>query len=406
MQNRPVQKAAVKLNLLSLRRNYTNPHQLYTALREQDALYYDNTSQCWLATGHTILTRILADPRFLSHLSSASETTFAQLTPVSRQMLFMDGEKHRRAQAVMLRPLAQMVKDMPLLIRQFACSSLDAVHATGEIDVVSQFAAPISLLAIAHVLGIPTDDREVLHQLEQWSDSFGDVTSGYFHGGLQNVRQLEDYFRLLIAQKRQHPADDLLSAFTAAHEIFPEDDDLVANCMMVFAAGRITTKKLLGNGITYLASHWQQYQAELETNPLFPKLLGEELLRMVAPTRYLIREAGEDISLPITSSREQLIQRGQRVLLFLEAANYDPEVFSQPTMFHPQRRPNKHLAFGFGPHQCPGATLARVEIQLALEEILKLSSLRPKPGVEPTWNPNPNLGGYNLNPFVFEPSVL
>ena len=155
--------------------------------------------------------------------------------------------------------------------------------------------------------------------------------------------------------------------------------------MMVFAAGRITTKKLLGNGATFLAQHWHQYQEQSQANPRFIKAIGEELLRVVTPTRYLIREASEDIVIPVTASRTHVIQRGQRVLLFLEAADYDPTLFSQPTTFDPQRRPNKHVAFGFGPHQCPGATLARMETQVALEELFTLSSLCPKPGTSPTW---------------------
>jgi cytochrome P450 len=403
MQRRPTQKTPDKLNLLALRRHYTNPHQLYTTLREQDALHFDSTSQCWLVTGHQIIAKMLDDPRFLSSSGSASGTTSEQLSPVSRQMLFMDGEKHCKAQAVMLRPLAQMVREMPPVISKIARDAIKAVDKTGEIEVVSQFASPISLLTIAHVLGIPTDDINMLQQLERWSDTFGDITSGYFRGAGRDVQQLEEYFRQLIAQKRRQRADDLLSAFIAAHDIFPEEDDLVANCMMVFAAGRITTKKLLGNGITFLTQHWQQYQAELQANPRFTKLIGEELLRVVTPTRYLIREASEDIAFLVTASRAQLIQRGQRVLLFLEAADYDPAIFSQPATFDPHRRPNKHVAFGFGPHQCPGATLARVETQLALEEIFTLSSLRPKPGVGPAWNPNPNLGGYTLNPLIFDP---
>jgi cytochrome P450 len=238
----------------------------------------------------------------------------------------------------------------------------------------------------------------MLGQLEQWSDTFGDVTSGYVRGDLQDVQKLEHYFRQLIARKRREPANDLLSAFIAAHDIFPEEDDLIANCMMVFAAGRITTKKLLGNGITLLMQNWAQYKTEAQTNSRFIKPLSEELLRMVTPTRYLIREAGEDISLATHS-----IRRGQRVLLILEAADYDPAVFSQPGIFEAQRRPNKHIAFGFGPHQCPGATLARVEIQLALEELFTFSDLHTMPGTCPVWNPNPNLGGFKSNPVAFEP---
>src|SRR5262249_47224329 len=155
---------------------------------------------------------------------------------------------------------------------------------------------PISLFSIACTLGIPVHDRQTLQRLERWSDTFGDITSGYFQGDRQqDIQKLEEYFRHLISVKRHDLSHDLLSAFIQAEDIFPHEDDLVANCMMVFAAGRITTKKLLGNGISLLMPRWEEFRAEVQRNPRFLKQLGEELLRMVTPTRYLIREAAEDI---------------------------------------------------------------------------------------------------------------
>lgn len=403
MQRRFVQRTTNKLNLLALRRQYTNPHQLYDRLRDRDSLYFDETGQCWLATGHKVVTSILDDPRFLSSSGSATGSASYQFAPVNRQLLFMDGEKHRSAQDVVLRPLAQMVKTMPPFIKTIVQDALVAVQQTGEMEAVSQFASPISLFTIAHVLGMPVEDSDMLRQLEQWSDTFGDITSGYFRSDVLDVQKLEDYFRKLIAQKRRNPDDSLISALIAAHDIFPEEDDLVANCMMVFAAGRITTKKLLGNGITLLMQNWEQHKVDFQADPRFVKPLGEELLRMISPTRYLIREAGEDVLLPVPTFGEHVIRRGQRILLFLEAADYDPAVFAQPGVLDPHRRPNKHIAFGFGPHQCPGATLARVEVQLALEGLFTFSSLRSKPDTNPAWNPNPNLGGFVSNSVIFDP---
>src|SRR5947209_3900499 len=107
------QKAVNKLNLLALRRQYTNPHGLYNTLRAQDSIHFDGTSQSWLVTGHNVITAILDDKRFISGLGVATNTSSTQMLPISRQMLFMDGERHQRAQHVMLRPLALMVKQMP-----------------------------------------------------------------------------------------------------------------------------------------------------------------------------------------------------------------------------------------------------------------------------------------------------
>ena len=401
MQRRTTSKTTNTLTLLALRRHYTNPHQLYNRFRMQDCLYFDETSQTWLVTGHEIITTILDDPRFFSLLGSAINTSSTQMSTVSRQMLFMDGEQHRHAQAVMLRPLAQIVKRIPDDIRKFARDAIVSAQRTGAMEIVSEFASPISLFTIAHVLGIPLHDRDMLHQLENWSDLFGDVTSGYFRGEMQGIKKLEDYFRHLIAAKSRAPGDDLLSAFIAAEDVFSEEEDLIANCMMVFAAGRITTKKLLGNGISLLMQEWAQHQKGYQEDSRFIKMLSEELLRMTTPTRYLIRQAGEDVDLSGVCPGQHFIQRNQRVLLFLEAADYDPAVFIQPEKFNPYRRPNKHIAFGYGAHQCPGANLARVEVQIALEEILALADLRPESGTNPVWNPNPNLGGFTSNPVVF-----
>lgn len=399
-------KADKDYTLSALRRHYTNPHELYNALRAHDGIYFDTTSQCWLVTSHAALVTLLHDSRFTTRLgvSSAQHPSISSLQrSVGKQFLFLDGEAHRRAQDVVLKPLARMVKRMPGEIRAFARNILESHQGKEEIDIVKDFASPFSLLVVAHILGVPLDDYEQLLRLEQWSDTLGDITSGYFRGDMQSVTHLENYFRQLIAAKRKAPADDFLSAFIEARDVFPDEDDLVANCMMIFSAGRVTTKKLLGNGIPVLLEQWPQLQAELRTQPGFPKLLAEELFRYVTPTRYLMRQATEDVDLSAQFPGTHHIHRGEKVLLSLEAANYDPACFEHPEQFQPQRRPNRHVAFGQGPHQCPGATLARIEAQIALEVLLSFAQPRSKPGVHPVWNPNPNLGGYASYPLLLQP---
>jgi cytochrome P450 len=386
--------------LLPLRRNYQSPHTHYTQIRAYDSIYFDETSQCWLVTGHAPATTILNDPRFTSQLGVNFTSSIAS---ISKQMIFMDGEKHTRSQHAMMRPLAVIAKKLPDEIRSFSQDLLTDKQKSGEIDLVSDFASKISLFSIARIMGIPADDWDLLLQLERWSDTFGDRTSGYFNGNSQDILHLETYFQQLIATKRQSPTDDLLSAIINDQEAFPTEEDLVANCMMIFAAGRVTTKKLLGNGIPLLLQDWEHIRQEYQAHPkTFPKMLCEELLRMVTPTRYIMRQATEDVNLSTTFPGQHLIHQGDRVLIFLEAVDRDPAIFDDPDTFSPQRRPNKHLAFGFGSHQCLGATLARIEIQSTLEALLSLPTLRLKPDSIPSWNPNPNLGGYTSCPALFQ----
>jgi pimeloyl-[acyl-carrier protein] synthase len=384
-----------------VRRQYLHPYTLYAAMRQHDSMYWDATSQCWLVTAYAPVLAILHDPRFSSSVASAAS---GPLGSVGKQMLFMDGPAHQRMQTVMLRPLAQLAKRMPDIIHQYARTLLDDALVRGEIDSVREYASLISLMTIAHVLGMPTDDLERLRQLDQWSDTFGDATSGYFRGNLQDIPQLEAYFRQLIAAKREVPGDDLLSAFVAAEDGFTEEE-VIANCMMIFTAGRITTEKLLGDGIPLLATMWPDIQARFQAEPeSLVRSLGEELLRVITPTRYVMRQAVEDVDLSAQFPGAHLIHQGEKALLFLDAADHDPAAFGAAETFEMQRRPNKHLAFGAGAHQCPGANLARIEIQAALEVLLtQVGTLHAMPGTAPTWNPNPNLGGATSWPLQMAP---
>lgn len=400
-----MEPVAKDFSLAALRRTYLHPHELYAELRAHDPIFYDATSQCWLVTGHAPLVAILDDDRFSSQLGASA----AMFPPtVSKQLLFLDGEVHHRAQSVMLRPLANMVKSQSAAIKAYARELLDTAVARGEIDTVADFSARLSLWTIAHVLGMPTDDMDHLQQLAQWSNTYGDVTSGYFQGNFKDIQRLADYFRALLETKRQQPGDDLLSAFVQAGDVYTPDE-LVANCMMVFTAGRITTEKLLGDGMPMLVSQWAELRAKFGEAPdTLPKSLGEELLRLITPTRYVMRQALEDVDLSERFPGNHLIRQGQRVLLFLDAADHDPETFSDPEHIEAQRRPNKHIAFGYGRHQCPGANLARVEIQAALEALLTVAAdLQPQPGATPQFNPNPNLGGATTWPLRItgEPTV-
>ncbi|MBA3826113.1 MAG: hypothetical protein H0X24_19710, partial [Ktedonobacterales bacterium] len=169
-------------NLAALRRTYLHPHELYAQLRAHDPIFYDASSQSWLVTGYAPMVAILDDPRFSSQLGAAA----AMFPPtVSKQMLFLDGAVHHQAQSVMLRPLANMVKSQTAAIKAYARQLLDTAVARGEIDTVQDFSARLSLWTIAHVLGMPTDDMAQLQQLAQWSNTFGDVTSGYFQGNFK-----------------------------------------------------------------------------------------------------------------------------------------------------------------------------------------------------------------------------
>lgn len=390
-----------ELGLSTLIKAYRDPHGLYDALRTRDGIHFDAANNCWLVTEYAGARKILGDSRFCSDMGLGSpgapqqggRTSFLQAA-IHKQVIFTDGEQHRRVQQVILRETARRMQELLPSMRRTADRLLETAKSRGEFDLVKDFAVPFSLETISLVVGVPTGDSQLMDRLAQWSTTYADVTSGYLLVRMQEIVLLGDYFRELVASRRDTLSDDLIGAFIKDN-VFDEEEALVVNCMAVFAAGRVTTQKLLGDGLPVLLPRWEDWREAGRRSPNFLRRLTEELLRTVTPTRYLARFATEDVDLSEEFPGDHVIRKGQKVLLFLEAANRDPQTFANPHCLSPERHPNPQIAFGFGPHRCPGAGIARLEIQVALEALLDtFAELRSHPSVPPTWDPNPNIGGF------------
>ena len=385
---------------------YQAPHELYDRARARDGVTFDPLGNCWFVTDHRAVRSILEDRRFTSDLRFAgggrarpARRSFIQ-TAVEKQIVFSDGADQHSAQRVILQESSRKMQELSGWIRELARGLLEPLRPRGELDLVGDFALPYALQTVCKVFGIPGDDPGRLAELARWSSTFADLTSGYLSIRLQEITLFADYFREMVAARRSSPSDDLVSSFLSAGT-FDQDEDLVINCMAAFAAGRVTTQKLIGDGVPMLFPEWAAWREMAAANPGTSRRLTEELLRMVTPTRYLGRHAVEDVDLSGEWGSGHLIRAGQRVVLFLEAANRDPARFPDPHELKWERQPNPHLAFGHGPHRCPGASIARVEIQSALETLLAtFETLRPNPSAPPAWDPNPNLGGYRSYPCL------
>jgi pimeloyl-[acyl-carrier protein] synthase len=211
---------------------------------------------------------------------------------------------------------------------------------------------------------------------------------------MQEVLNLIEYFQELLAATRREPADDLLSAMINAQDIFPTEADLIANAVMILAAGQGTSRKLLGTGIPLLLPDWEMWRARVRDDCTWIRPLVDEMLRVVTPARYLVRRAADGADLSQSFPGNHHIQRGERIVVFLDAANRDPTKFENSSRFCPQRHPTSQLNFGAGPHRCPGASLALVEAHVALDMLFEFPSVRPKPNSAPLWNPNRDMGGF------------
>ncbi|HST59742.1 MAG TPA: cytochrome P450 [Longimicrobium sp.] len=393
-------------SMASMQGAYQAPHALYDRARARDGLAFDPLANCWLVTGHRAVRSILEDQRFTSDLRFASggrarpaRRSFIQ-DVIEKQIVFSDGAEQHGAQRVILQASSRKMQELSGWIPELAAGLLQPLRARGELDLVADFALPYALQTVCRVFGIPVDDPGRVAELARWSSTVADLTSGYLNIRMQEITLFADFFRELVAARRASPADDLVSSFLGAGT-FDQDEDLVINCMAVFAAGRVTTQKLISDGVPMLFPEWGAWREMVPANPGMSRRLTEELLRMVTPTRYLGRHATEDVDLSGEWGPGHLIRMGQRVVLFLEAANRDPARFPDPHELKWERQPNPHVAFGHGSHRCPGASIARVEIQSALETLLAtFETLGPNPSAPPVWDPNPNLGGYRSYPCL------
>jgi len=379
---------------------YKDPHRLYDELRERSQVGYDAAARCWVVTGQEPVRTILADRRFVSEMALAlpearrsPRRTFAS-DAIQKQIIFVDGAKQARVQRAVLTELARRSDVLVAPLQACASALAEEARARGDFDLVRDFAVPFTLQAVALVLGTPVGDAEETARLERWSTSYADITSGYLHAKMDDVVQLGEYFRAQVAARRGTPSDDLIGAFMRDGGL-DDEDDVVIQCMMAFAAGRVTTQKLLADGIPRLIPEWSAWRELVRNTPSALRRLVEELLRLVTPTRYVVRYATEDVHLAGEAAAGVRVKRGERVVLILEAANRDGEVFPAPHALQAGRQPNPHVTFGFGPHRCPGASIARVEIAIALQALFEsLGEIRPHPSQPPAWDPNPNIGGY------------
>lgn len=379
---------------------YQDPHRLYDALRERSEVTFDPAARCWVVTGQDPVRRILGDSRFVSDATLAvpgmrrsPRRTFAS-DAIQKQIIFVDGAKQTRVQRAVLTELARRSDALGPPLQACAAALAEQARARGEFDLVTDFTVPFTMQAVSLVLGVPVGTPEEMVRLERWSTSYADITSGYLHAKMDDVVQLGEFIRTHVAARAGTPSDDLIGAFLRDGGL-DDEDDVVIQCMGVYAAGRVTTQKLLANGIPLLMPEWGAWREMARTTPSAVRRLVEELLRLVTPTRYVVRYATEDVVMDGGSAGEIRVKRGERVVLSLEAANRDGDAFASPHCLQAGRQPNPHVSFGFGPHRCPGASVARVEINAALQALLEtLAELRPHPSQPPAWDPNPNLGGY------------
>jgi cytochrome P450 len=278
---------------------------------------------------------------------------------------------------------------------------LDRVEDKGRMDIIHDLAYPLPATIIAEIIGAPAEDIDLFRQwaigINRLFESGGRVTPASVAAAQSSLVEMREYIGRLIIERRRRPGDDVLSHLVAAEQQADRLSvaELVSTAVTLFVAGHETTTHLIGNGMLALLRQPDQLQ-KLKDQPALISGAVEEMLRYDTAVQRGWRIAAGDIE--IDGCR---IKKGDLVLPMLGAANRDPAQFPEPDRFDICRQDNKHLGFGYGIHFCLGAPLARLEVPIAINTLLRRFPDLRLETESLTWRQDIALRGLIALPVVF-----
>lgn len=354
------------MKLLALRPGRVNPYAIYEQLRERGSLVPTRSGH-WASTSHRVCDAVLRNRDFGMRPADSSRLPPLGLDLSRTRVLRVNPPNHTR-----LRRVAQPAFSPKAIagyqgrIEHTVGDLLDRAGAAGDFDLVSAFAAPLPIVVITDLLGIPDAHSR---EFARYGVGIGSALDGV--RSISHARQLHasnevlgPLFRNLLELRRREPQDDIVSLLVAAEGNQIAPTEILSMCFLLLVAGFETTVNLIGNAVLALLDHPEQWEA-LCADPagMAPRAV-EETLRFDPPVQRAIRVAMK----PMEIEGKQ-VSPGQAVLTLIGGANRDPETYDHPGTFD-IRRDNtvaEHLAFSSGIHYCLGSPLARLEATIALQ---------------------------------------
>lgn len=356
--------------------------EVYAALRDTSPIIWSEEERCFLVTRYVDVSALLRDPALSSAITPGS---FAEvslpvietyLSVLRRQLDLIDPPRHTDLRKVFAHAFGP--GQFQRLERFAGRWTADRVcRLPRSFDVMTEIARPLPLATVLELLGVPPEQRPTFHEhVTDFVTAIADPVAAHARaaGALASLRVL-----LSDALARSDLDEGGLIAIVRGglpHEI--DLEDLLANAILMVAAGHTTTANLIGNGALLLLTHPEQ-RAIVAERPVAWSTAVEEMLRFESPIQIVRRIASAPFELA-----GQAIAAGDEVALVLGAANRDPAAFADAHQFHVRRTPNRHLAFGAGGHLCLGAQLARLQAHAALAALFSSSSIRAVSG-QPEW---------------------
>jgi cytochrome P450 len=351
---------------------HEDPYPTYARLRAEAPVFRNDAADFWALSRHADVVEAFRDHTRFSSAHGVSLDPAASGPHAHRTMSFlaMDEPMHGRMRGLVSRGFTpRRVAELEPHIRELARGYLDAALERGEFDFVGDLAGRLPMDVICELLGVPSVDRDELRRLSDLLVHREEGVDDVPPAGVEAALTLVTYYADLLAQRRARPTEDLTSALLAA-EVDGDrlsEDEIIGFLFLMVVAGNETTTKLLGNA-WYWAWRNPDERAKPFADPGRVPAWVEETLRYDTSTQMLARLSAQDIELHGTT-----IPAGERVVLVVGSANRDERVFEAPDAFdldRPERERQQIASFGFGRHFCLGASLARLEARVALEELV------------------------------------
>ena len=374
-----------------------DPLAHYRWMRENAPVYRDEVGGVWGVTLHEDVMHVSKTPKlFCSGKSSRPEE--GTWIP---SMINLDDPDHKRRRNLVNRGFTpRRVEDHEPHIRRYVGELIDAVADAGRCDFVRDIAAPLPMAVIGDMLGVAPENRGTLLQ---WSE---DMLLGTNVKASEEVRmaavkaggEYAKYAMGAIQERCAKSHDDLMGVLVEA-EIDGQglsDEELIQESLLILVGGDETTRHVITGGMKALIEHPEQRE-KLRRDPSKIPTAVEEMLRWVTPIVNMNRTATRDVEL-----RGQKIREGDKVLMLYQSANRDERVFDEPERFDVGRTPNDHVAFGgYGTHFCLGASLARLELRVIFEELLRRIPEMELEDESPPLRPSNFIVGYEHMPVRF-----
>ncbi len=355
------------------------PHDAWTRLRHETPVRWiepDEGIPYWAITRHADIVRISRDPDLFTNRPRFKASIGGDESAKAPTLSSMDPPEHRTYRQLVSRHFTpRALSRLRAPIEDVALELMDGLGEPGsesELDFVERVAAPMPILIIAWLLGLPREDWPLIYGMTHAMTGFADpeyqVPGETPEQTIARGRaEIYAYFADLAKERRARPGDDLVSLLARA-EIDGApigESELLAYYLILIVAGNETTRNAISGGVHALIDHPEQWRA-LRGDPRRAVPAVEEVLRYVSPVIHHARTAARDVEI-----QGAKISAGETVALFYPSANRDESIFEDPFAFRIDRGSNPHLAFGIGEHVCLGAHLARIEIELVLRHLAR-----------------------------------